>query len=367
MEPKISIIIPAYNIESYIGKCLDSILNQDIDKSQIEIIVVDDGSTDKTPEITDSYASDYDYIKVIHKSNGGVSAARNDGIAAACGEYIFFFDGDDFQEKETCRELVDIADKNMADAVIYGYYRYENGEVYETCLPRFDKTIYIDDEVLKEVMPAFIGLSNQDVNNWIAGKPDSLYVENPALWRILCKRSVIVDNNLQFDTTLKVGEDTVFISDYLSCCKKVFIQQKCYYYLVTRETSAIYRYEREPFSKLEGKLKLNDARERLVNRIKERTGVDVTYTFAGTIVMSAVEVAFQLSGKNAKAGRSERYKGYRQFVDDKRVRELIAKFEIGQGSIVKRVPFIFLKWNWFGLLFLATTMLHVIHYEFKRS
>ncbi len=366
MEPKISIIIPAYNIESYISKCLDSILNQDVNKDQIEIIVVDDGSTDKTPEIIDRYAADHEFIRVIHKSNGGVSAARNDGIAVARGEYIFFFDGDDFQETETCRELVDIADENDTDAVIYGYYRYENGKVYETCLPRFDKTVYEGIEVLKKVMPAFIGLSNNDVNNWISGKPDSLYVENPALWRILCKRSIITANNLKFDTTLKVGEDTVFISDYLSCCKKVYVQQKCYYYLVTRETSAIYRYEREPFSKLEGKLKLNDAREHLVNRIKDRTGTDVTYTFAGTIVMSAVEVAFQLSGKNAKATRAERYRGYRQFVDDKRVRQLISEFNIGSGSVVKRIPFMFLKWNWFGLLFLATTLLHVIHYEFKR-
>ena len=366
MNPKVSIIIPAYNIEDYIGKCLDSVLAQDIDSTLMEIIVVDDGSTDKTGRIIDDYASTHGLIKPIHKENAGVSAARNDGIAAASGEYIFFFDGDDFQEKETCREIVEIAAREAVDAVIYGYYRYEDGKVYETSLPRFDKTIYEGESILKEVMPAFIGLSNDDINNWIAGKPDALYVENPALWRMLCKKSIITDNNLQFDTSLKVGEDTCFISEYLSCCRQVYVQQKCYYYLVTRSSSAIYRYEREPLSKLDGKKRLNDAREKLTDRIKARTGVDVTYTYAGTIVMSAVEMSFLLSAKNKTVPRKDRYKGFRSFVDDERVRKLISNFEIGKGSKVKRIPFIFLKKGQFGFLFLATTMLHVIGYEFKR-
>lgn len=366
MKAKVSIIIPAYNIRDYIEKCLISVCSQDYDKESLEIVVVDDGSTDGTSDILDRYAKTNNNIKVIHKQNEGVSAARNDGIKASSGEYIFFFDGDDFQESYTCKELVDIIQDKSADAVIYGYYRYEDGKVYETALPRFSKDIYENEEVIKDVMPAFIGLSNDDINNWIAGKPGALYVENPALWRILCKRSVIEENSLRFDESLKVGEDTCFISEYLSCCKRVFIQQKCYYYLVTRESSAIYRYEREPLSKLDGKKKLNDARQNLVDRVKKRSGVDITYTFAGTIVMSAVEMAFQLSKKNADVGRKERYEGYKSFVEDERVLKLIKDFKIGNGSIVKRIPFVFLKKGWFCLLFLATTLLHLIGYEFKR-
>ena len=366
MDPKVSIIIPAYNIEDYIGKCLESVIAQDMDKSQMEVIIVDDGSTDKTGSIIDDYASRFNYIKPIHKKNQGVSAARNDGIEAATGEYIFFFDGDDFQEKETCRELVDIAQREGAAAVIYGYYRYENGKVYETSLPAFDKETYEGEALLNEVVPAFIGLSNEDINNWIAGKENALYVENPALWRMLCKRSVITENDIKFDTTLKVGEDTCFISEYLSCCDKVYVQKKCYYYLVTRSTSAIYRYEREPMSKLEGKKRLNDARERLVERVKRRTGRDITSTFSGTIVMSVVEMAFLLSAKNKEVSRKERYNGYKSFACDTRVRKLIDGFEVGKGSMVRRLPFIFLKKGLFGLLFFAATMLHVVGYEFSR-
>ncbi len=366
MDIKVSIIIPAYNIEDYIGNCMESVLAQDCDMSAVEIIVVDDGSTDGTGRVIDEYAAKHENIRPIHKKNEGVSAARNDGVAAAKGEYIFFFDGDDFQEKETVRELVEIAEREKADAVIYGYHRYADGAVYETNLPRFDRTIYEGDSIIKKVMPAFIGLSNRDINNWIAGKEDALFVENPALWRILCKREVIIKNDLKFDTSLKVGEDTCFISEYLSCCGKVYVQQKCYYYLVTRESSAIFRYEREPLSKLDGKKKLNDARERLVERVKKRSGMDITATFAGTIVMSVIEMAFLLSKKNPEVSRKKRYAGYREFAEDPRVRKLIRHFEVGSGSFVKRMPFILLKKGCFGMLFTAATMLHLIGYEFKR-
>ncbi|MCR4745213.1 MAG: hypothetical protein K5894_08285, partial [Lachnospiraceae bacterium] len=121
-----------------------------------------------------------------------------------------------------------------------------------------------------------------------------------------------------------------------------------------------------PLSKLDGKRRLNDARERLVERIKTRKGVDVTDTFAGTIIMSVIEMAFLLSKKNPQHSRAERYKGYRSFTDDIRVRKLIKGFEPGNGSFVKRMPFILLKKGCFGMLFTAATMLHIIGYEFKR-
>ncbi|SKB64076.1 Glycosyl transferase family 2 [Lachnospiraceae bacterium] len=365
MDSKISIIIPAYNIAGFIGRSIECALGQDVPKEALEVIVVDDGSTDGTGAIADQYSEKDSRVRVIHKENGGVSAARNDGIAAAKGEFIFFFDGDDFEESYTCSEVAKMAEEQAADAVIYGYSRYEDDKVKEVCHPHFSESLYIGQDIVKKVVPAFIGLSNRDINNWLRGEKDALYVENPALWRILVRRSVILQNNLKFDTTLKVGEDTVFISDYLSCCKRVAVTDKCYYYLVTRSTSAIYRYEREPFSKLDGKKKLNDAREALTERIIKRTGIDVTEYYAGTIVMSAVEMAFKLSAKGDKS-RKERYKAYRSYTDDPRVVRAVKNFRPGRGSLVKRVPFMMMKSGAYGLLFFATSLLNAVHYEFKR-
>ena len=365
MDSKISIIIPAYNIAGFIGRSIECALTQDVPRELLEVIVVDDGSTDGTGDIADEYQKKDSRVHVIHKANGGVSAARNDGVKAATGEFIFFFDGDDFEESYTCREVVEIAESQAADAVIYGYSRYEDEEVKEVCAPHFSEKLYVGQDIVKKVVPAFVGLSNKDINNWLRGEKDALYVENPALWRILVRRSVILQNDLKFDMTLKVGEDTVFISDYLSCCKRVAVTQKCYYYLVTRSTSAIYRYEREPFSKLDGKKKLNDAREKLTERIQGRTGIDITEYFAGTIVMSAVEMAFKLSQKNEKS-YGERYKAYRTYIDDPRVQKAVKNFKPGGGSLVKKIPFMMMKSGAYGLLFLATSLLNAVHYEFKR-
>ena len=93
---KLSVVIPVYNIEDYIGKCLDSVLEQTY--QNYEVIIVDDGSTDGTAGVCDEYAQKDERIRVIHKKNEGVSVARNTGIDIATGEYFLFFDGDDFME-----------------------------------------------------------------------------------------------------------------------------------------------------------------------------------------------------------------------------------------------------------------------------
>ena len=112
-EKLVSVIIPAYNIEDYIGRCLDSIISQTY--KNLEIIVVDDGSRDYTGEILDNYAKKDRRIKVIHKENGGVSSARNKGIEAAEGDYIGFIDGDDLIEPGMYKTLVDLLEEENAD------------------------------------------------------------------------------------------------------------------------------------------------------------------------------------------------------------------------------------------------------------
>ena len=114
---KVSIIIPAYNIADYITKCIHSIQNQTY--QNLEIVVVDDGSADATPEILDELAQTEPRMTVIHKQNEGVSVARNTGIEIATGEYIFFFDGDDFMEPETVEKVLKTAFEKNADTVIY--------------------------------------------------------------------------------------------------------------------------------------------------------------------------------------------------------------------------------------------------------
>ncbi len=114
---KITVIIPAYNIEDLLGRCIESVVSQDYPKELLEIIVVDDGSTDSTGRIADEYADKYQNVTVLHKENGGSSSARNLGLKHATGEYIGFVDSDDFVDKRMFGTLVDAARRYDADMV----------------------------------------------------------------------------------------------------------------------------------------------------------------------------------------------------------------------------------------------------------
>ncbi len=364
MEAKISVVIPAYNVAGYIEHCLDSILAQTF--KDYQVIVVDDGSTDNTPKIIDEYAKKDQRIQVVHKKNEGVSIARNTGVKLAQGEYILFFDGDDFVEPYCMEELYEIVREKEADTVIYGYHRYENNRIKETTLPIFPEGMYQGQDILKKLAIRFIGVSEQGVNDWLAGKKNGLYVENPALWRTMVSTKIIKENQLMFDKNLKVGEDTIFITQYLSFAKKCYVHKKCYYYLVTRETSTIYMYEQDPVAKLKGKQKLMDARSVLTGDIRNRCDFDLSKYWSGTVVMSAIELAFLFSKKNRNYSFMKRYKLFKSYLQDERVAEIVKGFYVGNKGGIKRIPFGLLKMKMYFVLYLCTGILNLIHYEFSR-
>jgi glycosyltransferase involved in cell wall biosynthesis len=364
MQPVFSIVIPAYNVAGYIEKCMDSILAQTF--RDFEVIIVDDGSTDDTPMICDRYAQLDDRTTVIHKNNKGVSAARNTGIEKVQGEFILFFDGDDFTEPYTCEELFRIAREKDADTVIYGYHRFENGKVKETCPPIFDEGHYRGESILDLLLPRFIGVSSEGVNHWLKNEKNALYVENPALWRIMVSSRVVKENGILFDKNLRVGEDTVFITEYLSYAQSCYVYPKCYYYLVTRETSTIYVYEKDPMAKLGGKIRLLDSRKKLTGRILARRNLNISQYWYGTVIMSCIELAFLFAKKDTEHRFFSRYRMFLQYVKMKDVDEILRKFRLMIVPGIRVIPFLLLKWRGFFLLFCCTSILQMLHYEFKR-
>lgn len=124
MEPLLSIIVPIYNVEQYLERCIESIINQTY--KNLEIILVDDGSKDNSGTIADTYASKDNRIKVIHKENGGLSDARNHGLDQAKGKYIIFIDSDDFIDSSMCEILFATAEKYSSDIVSCNYYIFQD-------------------------------------------------------------------------------------------------------------------------------------------------------------------------------------------------------------------------------------------------
>lgn len=119
---KLSIIVPIYGVEKYLRKCVDSLLAQDLSSSKYEIILVDDESPDACPQICDEYAAAHENIRVVHRPNGGLSAARNSGIEIAQGEYLMFVDSDDYLQPNVLGSLIGQMEDQRLDVLRYNYY-----------------------------------------------------------------------------------------------------------------------------------------------------------------------------------------------------------------------------------------------------
>lgn len=182
MDKLISVIIPAYNIEAYIERCLDSIVGQTYEN--LEVIIVDDGSTDRTGELLDQYKENDHRIKVFHKKNGGVSSARNFGLDVAHGDYIGFVDGDDVIEKDMFQMLIELMEQEQVDIAHCGYKMVFPDRVDDYYNTR-KKKIQSHTEGLEDL------LSGQMIE--------------PAVYNKLYKSRLF--EHVRFDENLKINED----------------------------------------------------------------------------------------------------------------------------------------------------------------
>ena len=198
-QPQISIIVPVYNSEKYLGACIDSILAQSY--RDFELILVDDGSRDSSPRICDDYAQKDGRVKVIHKANGGVSAARNDGLDIAKGEYVTFIDSDDWVEREYLQSLYD---KRSLDFVIGNFINQPSGKKR-----KINECTFIGDK-LKDYIK-------------------NTYLSNGYPWGKLFKNKIINNNAIRFKK-IKVYEDLLFCLEYVRHCSSICCMSKAHYH-----------------------------------------------------------------------------------------------------------------------------------------
>ncbi len=215
---KISVIVPIYNVEKYLNRCIESIVNQTY--NNLEIILVDDGSTDNCPEMCDKWDEKDSRIKVIHKENGGVSSARNAGLDVASGNYIAFADGDDYLDTDMFRILYEKAIDENADIVACNLiYVNDNEELLK-------ESWYADAAAAgnKEVLKAYFS------DSFIApGCPAKLY-----------KASIINSKKSRFPLNVKIGEDFLFNFYVFSACEKVVHIKEGLYFYYMRDDSAVH-------------------------------------------------------------------------------------------------------------------------------
>jgi glycosyltransferase EpsJ len=212
----VSVVVPIYNVEKWLEKCLINILSQPF--TDIEIILVNDGSTDNCGKICELYAQKDKRIKVVHKENGGLSSARNAGIEVAAGKYIVFIDPDDLIAYDYFDVLFSAAEKYNCDAVVSGYKKVPINDIV---IPGFK---------LNEVMSGkdFV-LSSPNIHS----NNDLCFV-----WRYLYRLSLIKEKEIRFNEKVLIGEDVIFNLEYLLNSKKVVaVSDICYLYTVNNPDS----------------------------------------------------------------------------------------------------------------------------------
>lgn len=218
-NPLISVIVPVYNVEKYLPRCIDSILAQTF--TGFELLLIDDGSKDKSGEICDEYARKDPRIRVFHKENGGVSSARNVGLDNARGEWIFFSDADDILELAAFQLLISKAESNDVDLVMAGYRIHQDNALQKEIGHERNKLLSRDEALAEMYQPTDF--------------PYQGY-----LWCKLFRGSVIADNHLRYNEQLYFNEDRLFIVRFLCHSQRLvsYTTQVVYNYIV-RESGAM--------------------------------------------------------------------------------------------------------------------------------
>ena len=243
-QPKVSIIVPVYNVEKYIERCVNSLKDQTLE--DIEIILVDDSSTDSSLDICNKLASEDSRIKVIHKENEGAGKARNKALEVATGKYIGFADSDDFVEKDMFKTLYEKAEKYGSDLVMSGVL-FVNGNMFSEdgeCVRKtyFDKDTHFEtEEELKKLRMGIVGATPED-------EDDSKY--GMSIWKNLFRHEVIKNNNITFESEREMlSEDALFMIDYISHIKKATGINEAFYNYCRNEDSISKSYKRDRFEK----------------------------------------------------------------------------------------------------------------------
>lgn len=290
----ISIIVPVYNAEKYLKKCLDSLVNQT--KKELEFILINDGSTDKSEEIIKTYKDKR--IKYFKNKNQGIGKTRNFGIEKSSGKYLMFLDSDDYFSNDACEILYKEAEKEKADLIVFDYYRVEKGNLNEVKIEPFNATnIKADSSLLLKIN---------------LGPCNKIY-----------KSDLIKNNDIKFEENLKY-EDTLFVVKAIYNAQKIIkLNRFLHYYMIHEKSETTVRDERvfdilKIVDKIRKYLKndksIKDSVDKLTVKILTNYTIQQRYQSDKNIAMKFIDSAFDYLSENVPNYKNNKYYSGRSFV-----------------------------------------------------
>lgn len=335
----ITIVLPIYNVEDYLDKCLESVTNQTY--QNLEIICVDDGSTDRCPQLCEDWAKKDKRIIVIHQKNAGYGIARNIGIEHANGEYICFFDSDDYIALDLIEKAYRLAEKEQADMVIWGFIRMKDGIAVAQKIPRTEKDSYIGKEVQEEFLPDLIGpdLRNKKNANLAMGPLSimcSMQVIQRSGWRWVSERIII-------------SEDNYSVLCLCADINKISILREALYYYVERKGSVTQKYQENRYKMLKECIDLSIKTAKQLNyneRVKER----LLYGHISCVLYAMKWIAM------SDLSRQNKMQNLKKIIEDSHFQNILCSLDFTNASIHKRVMLFAVKKKWVFICFLLLSI-----------
>ena len=327
----ISIIVPVYNGEKFLKKCIDSIRSQTLENWQL--LLIDDGSQDGSPQICDDYAAQDSRIQVVHKPNGGVSAARNDGLRLAQGKYIGFVDADDWILPDMYEKLVNQAEKTNADIVmcdaktVYGNGREELDTITQ--------------------LPQSVMLGRSDLS------PELLLELAGATWRCIYRRELIHKMGLKYPVGIHFSEDRVFNLYAMGYCDKLYYLKEAYYMRFINDESAVHSFHADYFERVK------NAHEATQLALYTAWGGDKAYkrSYQQQFIGGAIAAINNYYYRTSTFSEQEKRLAVKKLCNDQQLRAAIN--ETGYGGIRG-------KWIAAGRLWPLELCARILNWKYKR-
>lgn len=329
---KISIVVPVYNSGKYLDRCLKSIINQTY--SNIEILLIDDGSTDNSLEICNQFAIKDKRIKVFHKENNGVSAARNDGIDYSTGDYIAFVDSDDYLELDMYDRMMKINDKFDCDIIMCDCYKESslNKEIFSHNI----RSGYYDRSMLiKEYFPTLLMTNSVDYP--------------PTISNCVClfKKDVIIKNNIRYEVGIRFSEDLLFGSKYMYYANSFYyMKHECLYHYTMNQNSVTHTYYKNKWENMKKLFLAIDDFFRNVNN----------YDFQRQIDLCLLYIVYHCIGNINQSDelKKDKRKNIMNILHDQHVKDMFHRLKINTLDVswkLKLLTYIY-KYKFFSFLLL---------------
>lgn len=341
--PKVSIIVPVFNMEKYLAKCLDSLTSQTL--TDIEIVAVNDESTDASPEIITAYAEKDRRIRVVHRSNGGLSMARNSGLDVATGEYVGFVDSDDWVEREMFERMYEAGHRNSADIVICNYNR-----IFENAVER--SRLGIETET---VDVAALGIRRY------FDKYQFTYKHGDEAWNKIYRREFLEGFGIRFERNREIfSEDKLFNLYCLLHVKKISTLDSSFYNYLQRPGSIMYRRKPDYTKRQMTLMEKFETRARLHHVERDAAAV-----FSDIVLMLIENIAYDKM-KTERLGLFEVRRDLRNVNSFGFFKPSMRELFLRSHSIKKRVYSLLLYYDRF-LLFLLLKSLFIHLREMKKA